>query len=318
MVIRVLVIWFYLAWFWPHVGWSATGRPGVPETIAVELKSMPKEAFVRFRMMSFHRKLLVRLVQSDFAVVGEQQVSQLRVRFVVSGSLCRVVVKGGSLQVERTIARSDKMGMSQIHLEMLHKVVSAAREVRWKLRKQQPRPALPKPDKQSKGKPQKVPLVWRGEFGLDGGALSRVDGVDLVLRLGGRLGPSQGIGLWVSLLFSPSVAPPLTITEWGLQAGPSWRQRVLPNLSVELGLLLGVGVHVYFVNIGIEEIGVRWDMLGHLMGMLNWQLHPRFGLRLWASAGFTLSSRVHQDEDRVYWQRSFLRFEGGVGFYFVL
>lgn len=299
----------------------------LPMTVSVDLRTLTKQDFQRFRAVLLLRKLMVRLTQAGFAVVGVQLPAKIRITLRAKRKTLTVAVHNTVFTTQKRVTLSNASNaLEPFHLEVVHKATGSSREARWawqqtqkkrikaskKIRKQ----TKPRLTRRSPPKVRSKSLPWFWEVGLGAMALYRLQGVDLSLQMGVRVGPDRGLGILGTLSFSPSFNQPLTVMEWGLQVGPTWRQPLSKSFSLELGAMLGVGCHVYFFDGGLRKRGAHWDVLLHILAMGNWSINPHVGLRIWLGTGFSFQNRIHLDQGKMIWERSFLRLEGGGTLFF--
>lgn len=311
-----------VAFLWP-LGEASATKAVAPVTVRVDLSKFPKQEFRQFGLMSLYRQLLVRLTQADFAVVGAHRSSQIWIELRSQQQQLSIQVATVSHKRRWQMSRAQET-LASFQLGVVHRVIAAARQLRWQLQKatQAPRPKkAPRSDLSPKGKgliklaaPAARPNPWGWELGLGGTALYRVEGTDPLFRLTLRGGQEEGWGVFAVALFSPSLSEQLAIYEWGLQIGPSWRQRLLPQLFFDVGVVVGFMNHIYlFTPTGETNTtqGSSWDGVGQILLTLSWKPLPSFGLRLWTGAGLALQSRVHNINQTPIWERSLARFELG-------
>lgn len=309
-----------------------------PLSISVHLHKISQADFSRLQILQLHRKLLVRLTEAGFAVVSPRLSSELKATLQINNNTISVTIAGGSFKEVRQVVRSG-VTMEHYHLGVIHKLLSAAQRVRWRFQKAKmhkrkvPKTKTPtrktkraKTNKMLQAKGQRVqssrviqkPKDWGFAMDVTTLGLYRVYNTDLLLRLGLSWGQKQGFRVSVSGLFTPSNAPNLTVLEWGLQVGPSWRQFITPTFALETGLLLGFSHHYFvFQNQGSDP-NQHWDFLGNLYLAAHWQPLKFLGFRPWLSLGLTTRERQHTENNNTLWLRSQVRFEFGLSLYFPL
>lgn len=302
-------------------------RPAM--AITVDLQKLPRRAFRRYRMLMLHRKILERLLQADFSILPPHRKSTLRLRFLSSSKGLQIEVLAGKQRVTRLVRQTGEE-MSVFHLEVLHKCLMLVRFVRlryWmshrrspKMQKRPPppnkrpserRPVVRQQTKKVVSIPS-VPNPWFVSFDVGPSLVIRSPGVDVQGRVGVRVGQRRGFGLYASGFLTPFLSDSITIMEWGVQLGPTWRQNLTNLFSLEFGLLCGWLQHLYFFRLGQDGQRERIDFVGNLWFSACFHATKKIGFSLWFSPGMTTKGRVHRLDGVIIWERSLFRLDMGV------
>lgn len=312
--------------------WGGAGVPAEARllTVSLDLRSIAPQRFQRLSLLSFQRKLLLRLTEAGFAVVGVSQSADIRLRVVADQEELRLSVRGGAQREVKRIALSASTQIAPLHLECLHKSMAAIQSVRerWPPEKRATPakrtipPTKPKTRDVARKKGGAVsrrlssslpiPNPWGLTLYFGGAWFYRLYGSDPLLRLGLRLGRRQGLGFRFTGMLSFSAAEALSVIEWGLQIGPSWRIWASPQFFFEFAAVFGLMHHIYTFEQENTNPDFHLDFVGQLQWIAGWQLASRVALQLWLGTGFAHQSRTHAvDVKPPLWNRSFFRLEVG-------
>tara|TARA_B100000609_G_scaffold19277_1_gene13871 strand:- start:2507 stop:3373 length:867 start_codon:yes stop_codon:yes gene_type:complete len=268
-----------------------------PTLVSVELSQGSTKLYKHLHLLSLQRDLLWRLTQEGFAVVAPQHKPTFKI--TLHGTKTRLSF---SVRYRKRIRRGNTTFQAkrwqQSHLEATHHIVDLCRQFVRLLPKQ--------PTKTKQASPRRL----RWELGLSGGGMYRISGFDPLFLFSMRWGQHRGFGMHIESHLLPSVWGDLSIFEWGVQLGPTWRTPLNKHLALELGLLLGFTNHAYTLT-SANSSGAEWDFMGKFTTWLLWQWHPLFCLRPWLSVGFASRARTHLNQNKELWKRS--AFQVGAG-----
>jgi len=293
----------------------AAGKP----TVGVDLTTLEIKTYEELDGLSLEKRMVLRLVQEGFAAVTPAQGPDVLVTIRRTPEGLRIEARGPLGARERTIPlRGDPL--EELHLEIVHRVLGL---VRLSLAPMTP-PTSPSSTSVVAGAPterlprDRVPREkrrrWRMEPSAGVDALWRSSGPDLLVRLGFRLGQSPGLGGHLSLGLSPSSGEGIDVQEWQVQAGVGYRLALSARFDLEGGVLLGVVVHRYDVNLpDARDAGSAvTDFLGALPVVLTYCPFSHVGIALRVAPGVAGASQRHLLNSRVLWERGSLRLETGL------
>ena len=292
-------------------------------TVSLDFRNISSSDFEQLKLLSFQQKLLLRLTQSGYAVIGARFPADIRILTLVNQKHILLVVTTTKRQERKKILRTKQSQLSQLHLECLHKSMAAVQVLRRQLPKAKPAkrsrkkvPPRRKPKKplvrKNPKKPKAFPNPWHFSLQVGGAWFYRLQGSDPLLQVGVRWGRVKGLGLRMVGQFSFSAAEALSVIEWGALVGPSWRLWLSKRFYMEPGILFGIMHHIYTFEQGQNAPKFHLDFVGELQWLVGWQIASTFALQLWLGAGFAHQSRTHAvDPKAPLWNRSLFRLQVG-------
>ncbi|MCB9555825.1 MAG: hypothetical protein H6707_06940 [Deltaproteobacteria bacterium] len=99
-----------------------------PQTVAIKLVSRGKRTFRIHGLLSLQRKLVLRLVQAGYAVVGPQKPHLIRLTIAARGRRLTLTAEAKGKQRRRSLRRG-RARESSYHLEVVHKAVLLVRRL---------------------------------------------------------------------------------------------------------------------------------------------------------------------------------------------
>lgn len=291
----------------------ATAAP--PATVSLDLTELDAATFDAIGGATFERIVVVRLVQSGFAVVGPQR--NPAIRLVVTKREKSLVLRAvaPSKTEERDIGQTTTRA-SEIHLEAAHKAVELVRSLEQFL--EDPvaatveTPSAPSPPQTGRPPEPEKPLrpsAFLPNVSLDAGAgiLMRRGGPDPVLRLLARWWPAPHWGLPLVASLVPASASAIRVLEWQVETGVSYAVAG-ETWHLDVGPVVGLLVHSFAVE--GRDSGTRLNVLGAIGASFALRLSPLWHLGVHASAGFADSGRIHRRDSETLWERGPTRLDG--------
>ncbi len=294
---------------------------GAAGSVAVDMTELDDMTYDRIDGLKLHERLVLRLVQEGFAVVDKG--AELVVTLSGDAEALQVVVRSGDAQSQRTVMFGTTPP-AEVQLELIQKVVMLVRALS-PAAAQTVEPATTEPESASpNGSSERdasdesdgwrqVPERWV-QLDVGAGVMVRGGGADLMMRLGARFAVLRDWGVLADLNISPSGADALTVLEWSLLGGLSYRVPLASLLTLDVGAQLGPLFHHYSFSRGSgNDTGLAVDFNAALpVTMTIWPV-PVLGVMLRATPGITSASREHRDQQGVLWSRGLLRGVFGAG-----
>jgi hypothetical protein len=286
---------------------AAQLRPGLV-TVAVDMTRLDAASFAHVDGLGLEKRILLRLVEDGFAVVRPEQGPNAVVSVRADGA--ELVLEARALQsVQVARVAIENLRHAELHLELTQRLVALlyaalAPPVQAAAPAHPPLAAEPRP-------PVATP-AW--ELRTSAQVLVRSHAADPLLGLAASTAVVDAAWLDVDGAWSTSGGKDLSVNEWQLAAGASYRRTLGENLYGSVGLQAGALAHHYEFSAAsaTQPRGTRFDTLYLLPLRLTRTFGSRWQIGLQVTPGVANRGRGHETSAGFVWKRSAWRVQSGI------
>ncbi|MFC1611098.1 hypothetical protein ACFL6C_09070 [Myxococcota bacterium] len=312
---------------------ASSGEDPRPLTVSVDISRVDRKVFDRLGLEGIYKSLLIRLMQEDVAVVDVRREADIALELNLSGrEILKISIEAGGLSDAVNLPLVDGQHHN-LRYAIIHRSVELFRLARSHLLSTAQRRSIPLPvagpetteesPLESSRESRAKPLPGAGELRQSNASLGllgtwRSGQQGLFLDLSTCLTGAEHLSWCGSLILHAPLgidSDDLSILEWGLRGGVSWRTPLLGEwLFWDSLLMAGVWSHHYwFEGLAATDSGHRLDPAVTVGTGLSFRITPNLEARCAGGVLWTFTDRVHKIGGTKLWRSTEVRGLFGVG-----